>query len=71
MSPEPLRKDPYLHCRFCAWKTLRFRGRHHGIAQLMRHVDEAHLEEWVALLGFPNLNAYNHRQDAEAEDTYA
>ncbi len=40
--------SPYIHCRYCPWKTLRFRGKKRGEPALRNHVVDEHEAEYLA-----------------------
>lgn len=46
----PKYPDNYIRCKYCEWKTLRFRGKKTGFATLRMHVFDEHPEGKDALL---------------------
>ena len=50
-----MNQDPYLRCRYCAWKTLRFRGKKRGEPTLRLHVLEEHGAAYLAAQGLAGV----------------
>lgn len=60
----PYRNDPYLHCRFCDWKTLRFAGKRMGTPKLDYHVKDKHMDELLTFYGCATWDEYAAQQEA-------
>lgn len=63
-----MQNDPWLKCRYCAYKVYRFKGKKAGTGRLFRHVIDEHEEEYLRAHQANSLEELINRHDVFEEE---